>query len=100
MIVWSRLKLLNPSLSKSPIQWHLALEQGLSGFINLSEQMEQKLEKFNLLNKLRSSNSDDQFDDHSNPLAIEIINAHIEIWALDDGAHMGLRWAANSRGRF
>ncbi|EGG12598.1 uncharacterized protein MELLADRAFT_70387 [Melampsora larici-populina 98AG31] len=73
MIVWSRLKLLNPGLSKSPTQWHLALEQGLSGFVNLSEGMKRRLHSFNLLNKLKSSDSDDNLDHHSNPLAIEMI---------------------------
>ncbi|KAG0146779.1 hypothetical protein CROQUDRAFT_43892 [Cronartium quercuum f. sp. fusiforme G11] len=55
LIVWSRLKLLNPNLSISSNEYNLATEQGLSGFINLSKPFKQILKSFNLFSKINEN---------------------------------------------
>ncbi|CAH7670214.1 hypothetical protein PPACK8108_LOCUS4925, partial [Phakopsora pachyrhizi] len=51
LVVWSRLPLLNPNLCNSRTEMNLALDRGLSGFINLSRDLRSKLEYFKLLFK-------------------------------------------------
>ncbi|KAI8457220.1 hypothetical protein BY996DRAFT_4578646, partial [Phakopsora pachyrhizi] len=48
LVVWSRLPLLNPNLCNSRTEMNLALDRGLSGFINLSRDLRSKLEYFKL----------------------------------------------------
>lgn len=92
LIVWSRLKLLNPALSPSTYHWRLATGEGLSGFVNLSNPMKDRLKSFNLLNKL---NEEVQVEDvQSIRLDREIVKFVKNRWKLEEG-YSDLIWFLN-----
>ncbi|MBW0517641.1 hypothetical protein O181_057356 [Austropuccinia psidii MF-1] len=98
LTIWSRLPLLNPKLSSSNNDWKLAHEKGLSGFVNLSNQLIHKLEEFKLdhshnLKQLQSS-AKENLTESRKGLGDEIVKFIENRWKVQEGFE-DLLWFLN-----
>ncbi|KAI8447695.1 hypothetical protein BY996DRAFT_4533330, partial [Phakopsora pachyrhizi] len=84
LVVWSRLPLLNPSLCNSRTEMNLALDRGLSGFINLSRDLRLKLEYFKLSFK----------EQKMMKKGCEIVKFIKNQWRIEEG-YVDLMWILN-----
>ncbi|KAI8451118.1 hypothetical protein BY996DRAFT_4586415, partial [Phakopsora pachyrhizi] len=91
LVVWSRLPPLNPNLCNSRTEMNLALDRGLSGFINLSRDLRSKLEYFKLSfkeQKMMRKGCEVSIDEEEAEKFIK------NQWRIEDG-YVDLMWILN-----